>query len=411
MPNQSLHTAPPEAGATDHFNAPAFKMPLMPLQRRLQDVEDAKGDNNQPKFNQPKRPPAKALSPERSNLTPVFRSYGNSSRTTRSSQGNRKPLTVGDTNTSPPQAQIQDVIISSAGMLGLNDAEKSASTSTDTLTSQVSCKLDNLTKTSVPVNIETSLNQQSRSETLSYSTKHQQNPSSDCISVLSGLSSPPDSPSKARCPLCKDLVEKLFLDEFTGGKRMTIRQQAEFCKAHKIRSAQGLWRDRRYPDIEWSNFERKLTSLHPRLEELLQGNKQSYYRNALEDTVRSGKNRTLKQAMLQGEMMEGLSPGYYGSRGAKIMVDNIISRFSSKLRRLGRTDRLISASGVSGYVQAVLAPELAVMLVMDDMNTDQDSAREILRDSVDIGNLLNEEEDEMMQCEPVVEGDVDLIEV
>ena len=38
-----------------------------------------------------------------------------------------------------------------------------------------------------------------------------------------------------------------------------------------------------------------------------------------------------------------------------------------------------------------------MLLVMDDMNVDPDKAREILRESIDIGNRLNEEEDEHIE--------------
>lgn len=79
-----------------------------------------------------------------------------------------------------------------------------------------------------------------------------------------------------------------------------------------------------------------------------------------------------------------------------LRVDNIMSRFAGKLRRLATSDKLISSGGVSRYVQAVLIPELAVLLVMDDMRVDEEKAREVLRDSIDIGNLLNEEEDEII---------------
>ena len=42
-------------------------------------------------------------------------------------------------------------------------------------------------------------------------------------------------------------------------------------------------------------------------------------------------------------------------------------------------------------------PELAVMLVKEDMGIDDDErAREILRESMEIGDLLNEEEDEVV---------------
>lgn len=73
-----------------------------------------------------------------------------------------------------------------------------------------------------------------------------------------------------------------------------------------------------------------------------------------------------------------------------------MSRFARKLRRLAASDKLISSGGVSRYVQAVLVPELAVLLIKDDMKVDEEKAREVLRDSVDIGNLLNEEEDEVI---------------
>ena len=73
-----------------------------------------------------------------------------------------------------------------------------------------------------------------------------------------------------------------------------------------------------------------------------------------------------------------------------------MSRFARKLRQLAASDKLISSGGVSGYVQAVLIPELAVLLIKDDMKVDEEKAREVLRESVDIGILLNEEEDEMI---------------
>lgn len=72
-------------------------------------------------------------------------------------------------------------------------------------------------------------------------------------------------------------------------------------------------------------------------------------------------------------------------------------KFAGKIRRLAKTDNLISTGGVSGFVQAVLVPELAVMLVHADMDIDdEEKAREVLRNSVDIGHMLNEEEDEVI---------------
>lgn len=78
-------------------------------------------------------------------------------------------------------------------------------------------------------------------------------------------------------------------------------------------------------------------------------------------------------------------------------MENIIRHFSHKIRRRAASDSLVSTGGVSAFVQAVLTPELAVMLVREDMKTDDEGARAVLRDSAEVGHLLNEEEDEVIQ--------------
>lgn len=78
-------------------------------------------------------------------------------------------------------------------------------------------------------------------------------------------------------------------------------------------------------------------------------------------------------------------------------MENIIRHFSHKIRRRAASDSLVSTGGVSAFVQAVLTPELAVMLVKEDMKTDDEGARAVLRDSAEVGHLLNEEEDEVIQ--------------
>lgn len=218
-----------------------------------------------------------------------------------------------------------------------------------------------------------------------------------CTPIQSSpLSSPCTSPTKVTCRLCKTHVDKRFYDELYGKPRLTVRQQTQFCRAHRVRSANQAWKRNGYPEIDWAIFSKRIDEYHGKIEGLLQDPSGSFYRSSLEEKIRSGKHRTLKQTVMQNEDMAGLSLGYYGSRGANIIAGNIIARFSSKLRRLTRSDKVISISGVSGYVQAVLAPEMAVMLVMDDMRTDSDGARRILDESMEMGNLLNEDEDEVI---------------
>ena len=73
------------------------------------------------------------------------------------------------------------------------------------------------------------------------------------------------------------------------------------------------------------------------------------------------------------------------------MSENIIKKFSSHLRDIAVKDRLVAARGVAGYVQSVLVPELAVRLISEDMKCGVQEARQIMKDSAGLGDLLNEE--------------------
>jgi len=79
-------------------------------------------------------------------------------------------------------------------------------------------------------------------------------------------------------------------------------------------------------------------------------------------------------------------------------TDYILQAFSSQLRDLASTDKLIVASGisggVSGYVHSVLVPELAVSLIVEDKDVSPEAARDILVESADIGDILHGEEEE-----------------
>ena len=53
-----------------------------------------------------------------------------------------------------------------------------------------------------------------------------------------------------------------------------------------------------------------------------------------------------------------------------------------------------TSGGVSGYVHSVLVPELAACLIAEDCEVDAEGARKIIADSADLGELLNEEDEE-----------------
>ena len=130
---------------------------------------------------------------------------------------------------------------------------------------------------------------------------------------------PNDEPASALCPVCKVPVDRAFLEEFNNGKPLRARQQTYFCKAHKIRAAEEEWQEKGYPKIDWAGLDRRLDTLHPVIEDILAEKKPSYYRNAFEDQIKKGQMKTLKATLFDSATMEGVLPGYYGSRGARAM--------------------------------------------------------------------------------------------
>ena len=124
----------------------------------------------------------------------------------------------------------------------------------------------------------------------------------------------------AVCPMCKQPVNRSYLEQFTEvGKRMSLRQQSEFCKAHKERTAESEWAARKYPSIDWHHLDARIVKFHGFMDDILSRRKSSFYRNVFEDSLRRGKSKTIQERLIGGDEIEGMSPGYYGGRGAKLM--------------------------------------------------------------------------------------------
>jgi hypothetical protein len=70
-------------------------------------------------------------------------------------------------------------------------------------------------------------------------------------------------------------------------------------------------------------------------------------------------------------------------------MDFITKNFSNSLRNRVGSDKLIAARDVSGYIQMVLAPEVATRLIQDDMDVNDARAREIMSDTADLGDQLH----------------------
>ena len=192
------------------------------------------------------------------------------------------------------------------------------------------------------------------------------------------------SDEESTCPYCKEAVEPSLLRGFSNGAWMSLREQETFCAAHKKKSARETWISEGYPVIDWDDLDSRLDRHDSRLRRILNG-EPSHFGQILQEHIKSGKERTL----LKSKHITG--PGYYGPRGMRLLQEHIIRKHSSLLRERAVKDRVVSARGYGHYVQAVLVPELASLLIAEDMEVSPEVARNVMEESIKVGELLNED--------------------
>ncbi|KAL3461474.1 RTC4-like domain-containing protein [Aspergillus heterothallicus] len=196
-----------------------------------------------------------------------------------------------------------------------------------------------------------------------------------------------EPPREYLCPMCREPVDPGSLLKFEAQPRQRFRDQQAFCDSHKI-SVEDEWKAKGYPTIDWEKFNERIRAHFEDLEKLLVPEKPSYYRNVLISLLKSGKAKNFALT-LSGDTIETISCGYYGTKGSEKMLEAINARFSRKIARLSKDDPIILKAGVVGYAQSVLVPELAVRLIKEDMKVDEETARQIMRESIDLGVKVN----------------------
>ncbi|KAH8700420.1 RTC4-like domain-containing protein [Talaromyces proteolyticus] len=201
-----------------------------------------------------------------------------------------------------------------------------------------------------------------------------------------------------RCPNCNALVDADILDEFLIQPNRRLKDERRFCESHKAHKAEKEWSDRKYPEINWEKFERRIQTHFTELEKQLVPQSSSFFRGRLESAMKSGQAKNFRLT-LEGDNLEYMSCGYYGPKGASRMLTAVTAKFSRRLRQLATMDNILKTAGPAAYSQAVLVPELTVLLIKEDMKVDSQEAREILRDSMDVGNRLNGAENDMIHVD------------
>ncbi|KAM0437544.1 hypothetical protein ACHAPT_001908 [Fusarium lateritium] len=185
------------------------------------------------------------------------------------------------------------------------------------------------------------------------------------------------------CPWCGDLVSETALKEYSKGKRLNVQMQTRFCRKHKKETAMETWRERGYPHVDWERLELRFGDHRGYLSRVIDG-KKSHFRDILAKKIETGQGRSLKK---EGD----LNPGYYGPRGCKLMCDYLVEEFGELLMEKAVSDRVIAGRGSAAFIQSVLVAELAVQLIMEDMDVSAAEARGIMEESKAVGEMIHEE--------------------
>jgi RTC4-like domain len=192
-------------------------------------------------------------------------------------------------------------------------------------------------------------------------------------------SSAPDASSNI-CPICKAPVSSESLSTLHASlatarphDRSRFNQQAAFCRSHREASGRAEWKRRGYPGIDWTTFTERLGQYRPVMLAVLQNTQPGHFRAELETQLaaRRTKGEHARETLAREFMRDGDSAetvGYYGGRGAGAMMNWLAISLAKPLREAQNKDPLVQACGsVSAFVQRVLVPELATLLLVEDI--------------------------------------------
>lgn len=210
-----------------------------------------------------------------------------------------------------------------------------------------------------------------------------------------------------QCTLCKDVVEMEDYWEFWKGKERTVKNHTAFCTAHKKKTARENYYKEGYPTIDWNVLPTRIRKHRTTLLRILSNQRPSSYRDRYEPLALTGKAAAVpsRRKDLPASVQEELAsyalddqstyPGYYGPHGRRAITEHVMKVLKNEIKNC--KDPVVQASGPAAFVQAVLVPEMAVMLIMEDCRVDREGAEKIRTETYSMGMLLNEEIEDVLE--------------
>jgi hypothetical protein len=186
------------------------------------------------------------------------------------------------------------------------------------------------------------------------------------------------------CPFCCKRLPASFIESPPTASRAKYM----FCQRHENAEILEQGKSRGYPSsFDGIQFRYRIQKLLPAIKRVINSPTESEFL-VLQRKKTSRKNAAAP--MIQMKMFEDSQPGYYGPRGAELISQILMEKFGERIRR---SDNLFSAlkfcGGVTGYVSSVLVPEVGVRLIMEDMDVVWEKARDVMKESVEFGAVVN----------------------
>lgn len=203
-----------------------------------------------------------------------------------------------------------------------------------------------------------------------------------------------------QCPICRAPVHTDDYWDYWKGKDRTVKNQNQFCRIHRTKSAQEEY-NKGYPEIVWDDLPHRIKKRRMDLYKILHNERSSTYRDRYEPLALTGRAAAVPsrrkdlpehvQQELESHALDDLStyPGYYGPHGRRLITETVMKVLKNEIKNC--SDPVVQGSGPATFVQAVLVPEVAIMLIMEDCLVDRQAAEEIREKTYELGVLLNEE--------------------
>ena len=200
-----------------------------------------------------------------------------------------------------------------------------------------------------------------------------------------------------RCPICDNRLPDTMSAKLTSMLLKARRESfadsdmgftVKLCKLHRAElliSPHGAQNN--YPTtIDWASIPSRVKELMPELIAIIGDKTPSLLlRQALDHfTLHGSRSRDIKNYM---ERLDKYSCGYYGTKGSHLIFQVLLEMFCKPSSRMKITDRTAKPLKAAEYLDQVLVPETAALLISKDQRCSLDKAREVLSQSRDYGLL------------------------